>query len=104
MKFKKFLRVATFALLMAITVPASSATIVPESSGNAKTEDTRGQQLAQRLSEIKDMDKSGLSHQDKKALRKEVVTIKKEMKKISGGVYLSAGAIIIIILVLLLLT
>ena len=45
MKFKKLLRIATFALLLAITVPASSATIVPESSGTAKTEDTRGQQL-----------------------------------------------------------
>ena len=40
---------------------------------------------------------------EKKGLWKEVKGIKKEMKEISGGVYLSVGAIIIIILLLILL-
>jgi hypothetical protein len=49
------------------------------------------------------MDKSKLSHADKKALRKEVRTIKSELAANNGGVFLSVGAIIIIILLLILL-
>ena len=49
------------------------------------------------------MDKSELSAPEKKELRKEVRSIKKELRDISGGVYLSVGAVIIIILLLILL-
>lgn len=56
-----------------------------------------------RLNEINAMDKSTLSHADKKALRKEVRTIKRELASNNGGVFLSVGAIIIIILLLILL-
>ena len=56
-----------------------------------------------RLNEINAMDKSTLSHADKKALRKEVRNIKRELASSNGGVYLSVGAIIIIILLLILL-
>jgi len=40
---------------------------------------------------------------ERKAIRKEVVSIRKELKKISGGIYLSVGAVIIIVLLILLL-
>jgi hypothetical protein len=106
MTTKKFLRIAPLAILLAIAIPASSANIVPgttTANSPAKTEDPRAQQLLNRLEEIKDMDKSELSGSEKKELRKEVKGIKKEMKTISGGVYLSVGAIIIIILLLILL-
>ena len=106
MTTKKFLRIAPLAILLAIAIPASSAAIVPGTSlttNSAKTEDPRAQQLIQRLEEIKDMNKSTLTGSEKKELRKEVKGIKKEMKAISGGVYLSVGAIIIIILLLILL-
>jgi hypothetical protein len=56
--------------------------------------------LLSRLNEIKEMDKSDLSSKEKKALRHEVKAIKKSL---SGGVYLSVGAVIIIILLLILL-
>jgi hypothetical protein len=56
-----------------------------------------------RLNEINAIDKSKLSHADKKALRKEVRNIKRELASSNGGVYLSVGAIIIIILLLILL-
>ena len=55
-----------------------------------------------RLDEIKAMDKSSLTASDKKELRKEVRTIKKNLKAAGNGVYLSIGAIIIIILILIL--
>ncbi|HEY0743115.1 MAG TPA: hypothetical protein VGD40_16720 [Chryseosolibacter sp.] len=61
------------------------------------------QRLQHRLEEIKAIDKSTLSKEEKKALRGEVKQIKKEMKAISGGVYLSVGAILLIALLIILL-
>jgi hypothetical protein len=49
------------------------------------------------------MDKSNLKPSEKKVLRKEVRTIKHQLKDIGAGVYLSVGAIIIIILLLVIL-
>jgi hypothetical protein len=84
-------------------VPASASTIVPAASNSSgKTIDPGVQQLLQRLEDIRSMDKSELTSLEKKNLRKEVKEIKKEMKKISGGIYLSVGAIIILLLILLL--
>ena len=100
MTAKNYLRMASLALFITIASPASSAAIVPESI--TPTEDVRSQQLLQRLEEIKGLDKSEMSRLEKKSLRKEVKEIKKEMKALSGGVYLSVGAIIIIILLLIL--
>lgn len=59
--------------------------------------------LTARLVEIKAMDMASLNASEKKALRNEVRTIKRELKATSGGVYLSVGAIIIIVLLLILL-
>lgn len=59
--------------------------------------------MLNRLNEIKEMDKSNLSSSEKKELRTEVKTIKKNLKSSGQGVYLSVGAIIIIILLLILL-
>lgn len=56
-----------------------------------------------RLEEIKALDKSNMNSVEKKALRKEVRTIKASLKASNNGVYLSVGAIIIIILLLILL-
>lgn len=57
-------------------------------------------QIKTRLMEIKQMDKSNLTRQEKKELRKEVRELKK--KAVTNGIYLSVGAIIIIILLLIL--
>lgn len=61
------------------------------------------QGMYNRLEEIKQMDKSELSSAERKELRKEVRTIKSELRSSGNGVYLSVGAIIIIILLLILL-
>lgn len=66
-------------------------------------EKNRIQQIETRIMEINLMDKSKLSTVERRALRKEVQQMRKEMKGFtSGGVYLSVAAIIIIILVLIL--
>ena len=106
MTAKQIFRAITLAVLIAIASPAGAAVITPEllpNNDDTKTESLRGQQLMQRLEEIKAMDKSELTRLEKKSLRKEVTAIKKEMKETKGGVYLSVGAIIIVILLLILL-
>ena len=60
--------------------------------------------LIDRLNEIKNMDKSNLTSNEKKTLRKEVRMTKKQLYDGGyGGVYISVGAAIIIILLLILL-
>jgi hypothetical protein len=105
MTAKKILRIASFVMFIAIAVPASAGNIVPatsQSSNAPATENPRVQELVQRLHDIRSMNKSGLTRAEKRDLRKEVKGIRKEMKSMSGGVYLSVGAIIIVILLLIL--
>ena len=78
------------------TTPAAMAATKPVESELIEA-------LNARLVEIKEMDKSTLTRSEKRALRKEVREIKKELKTLSGGVYLSVGAIIIVLLLLVLL-
>lgn len=78
------------------TVPASTTATNPAASAEANA-------LLNRLDEINAMDKAGLSRSEKKLLRKEVRSIKSELKTLNGGVYVSVGAIIIILLLLIIL-
>lgn len=105
MSTKKILRLASFVVLFAISIPVNSAfaTEYPANNDKEKTENARAQVLTHRLEDIKGMNKSELTRLEKKELRMEVKSIKKEMKELSGGVYLSVGAIIIVILLLILL-
>ena len=66
-------------------------------------EQAEAEVLITRLNDIKEMDKSGLTRSEKRELRQETRAIKKHLKDIGQGVYLSTGAIIIIILLLILL-
>jgi type IV secretory pathway VirJ component len=66
-------------------------------------EKAKSEVLIVRLSEIKGLDKSNMTSAEKKVLRKEVKTIKAELAKTSGGVYLSVGAILLIVLLLIVL-
>ena len=58
--------------------------------------------LMERLTEIKEMDKSNLTPLQKKNLRMEVRSIEKEMS-VAGGLYISGGALIILIVILIIL-
>jgi hypothetical protein len=106
MNVKRFLRIAVVAAMITVTAPAIASPIEAVSEGTngpGKEGQTAVQPLLQRLYEIKDMDKSHLTRSEKRDLRNEVKSIKKEMKARSQGVYLSVGAIIIIVLLLILL-
>lgn len=98
MSFMTLLMVLTMTLIPSLTFANESITTNPNSKVPAKV-----QVMLDRLEEIKEMDKSELTRIEKKELRKEVRTIKKELRSTGNGVYLSVGAIIIIILLLILL-
>lgn len=86
-------------LLATTSVMANDVKSKPEMTENQVV---RAGEISRRVEEIKNMDRSELSRQERKALRNELLDMKKEAKAMSGGVYLSVGAIIIILLVLIL--
>ena len=90
---------ALFLMLAAPSVMAKDASTKPEMTESQKT---RLAEIYNRVEQIKSMDKSELSRAERKDLRNELREMKKEAKAMSGGVYLSVGAIIIIILLLIL--
>ena len=67
--------------------------------------ESRMQAMKERVSEIKAMDKSTLTKEERKALRTELKQMNKEARAMGRhavtGVYISVGALIIIILLLI---
>ena len=59
--------------------------------------------LLLRLDEIKAADMSKMKSEEKKELRKEVKSIKHNLREVGGGVYLSVAAIVLIIVLLVVL-
>lgn len=112
---KLFLFVIVFSLLAASGANAdavmntqpmrNNSSNIRDNSDNIQTSssnDPRVREITQRLNEIKAMDLKKLSRAERRELRHEVKEMKKEMA-ISGGVYISVGALLLIILLLLLL-
>jgi hypothetical protein len=105
MKKSMFCMATTFMLLSFIPMQSSAARL----SGTAPIDSTRTVVSAevaainQRLAKIKEMDKSKLTFAEKRQLRKEVRSMKKQAANSSGGVYISVGALLIVIILLILL-
>ena len=104
---KKSLIISTLLFLTVFAVPQKSnaATIEAEKTINTlerEKEKNQANILLARLHAINNMDNSNLNTTEKKARRNEVRSIKKQLSALSGGVYLSVGALIIIILLLIL--
>lgn len=102
-----------FILLFAFstfTTMAASVTPVTEPLGkpgidNMTTaqKEARMTEMKERVKEIKAMDKSHLTREQRKALRMELRSMNKEARRYGyTGVYISLGALIIIILLLIL--
>lgn len=102
MKTSKIFKMFMLIVVLAIASPAVSIASTPTDPAMANREEQLGR-MQNRLEEIRSMDIKKMSREEKKALRTEVRTIKKEMAAVSGGVYLSIGAILIIALLLILL-
>ena len=104
MKIKNLLTVIGFSTCMAVAIPvqtyaaAAPVTVVGDPAKEAKLLED----ITRRVTEIQSMDKSNLTASEKKALRKELMGMKKQADGLNSKVYLSVGAIIIIILILIL--
>jgi hypothetical protein len=107
MNLKNFLQIAFIVCsLNTLSVPKAKASVQAFNITKEEEPSDRAKALLVRLFEIKNMDKTTLTNSDKKALRKELRGMKKEMKAAGGldsKVYISVGAIIIIILLIILL-
>ena len=88
--------------VVGLSVNTVSAATVKDKVEMTAEQKVQLERITNRVEEIKAMDKSNLSRAEKKELRKELRTMKKEARAMGGGVYLSVGAIIIIILLLIL--
>lgn len=100
---KKMLRTLAFTLVMlvsALSVNAHTNGLTKEKAPAALPEQ-RLLEIESRVNEIKEMDKSQLSKEERKALRSELKELKQEAR--GGGIYLSTGAVIIIVLLLVIL-
>jgi hypothetical protein len=92
------------AMLLLSAIPFSiQADKKPVATTNNATTSAEAKVMLNRLEEINALDKSNLRAPEKRALRKEVRAIEKNLSTSNGGVYLSVGAVIIIILLLILL-
>ena len=87
-------------------IPLSSTAANPDAVPGAVVPETpvspEVSRMISRINEIKEMDRSNLSSTERKGLRKELRSLKHELKATGKGVYLSIGAIIIIVLLLIL--
>jgi hypothetical protein len=94
-----------FFSLAFVPLQSKAATTEEPSSLTAPkpVESTEANTLLLRLDEIKATDKSKLNSEEKKDLRKEVKSIKHNLKDIGSGVYLSGAAIILIVVLLIVL-
>jgi hypothetical protein len=100
---KKFI----YSFVLIFTLGISANTVSAADKKAPKTELTAEQKvqfekITNRVEEIRKMDKSNLTRAERKALRSELRQMKEQARALSGGVYLSVGAIIIIILLLIL--
>ncbi|WP_207425531.1 hypothetical protein [Pedobacter sp. SYSU D00535] len=98
---KKFIFTLMAAVMLSLSFSASAAD-KPKQLTEEQT--AQIQSIQRRVEEIKAMDKSQLTREQRKELRKELKEMKQQARAVTGGgVYLSVGAIIIIILLLILL-
>lgn len=89
------------AVLLLSFVPAQSKAIAAVNTLTNTSSPGETTVLNARIDQINAMDKSNMSFSEKKQLRKEVRSSKRELRAIGGGVYISAGAIILILVLLI---
>jgi len=101
---KKFIYTLALIFSLGISFNSVQAADKPAKNPTELTAEQSAQleRIKTRVEEIRDMDKSNLTRAERKALRSELRELKGQARAVSGGVYLSVGAIIIIILLLIL--
>jgi hypothetical protein len=106
---KKLITCLVTAFLLVTLVPIQSKAETKENiSASTETESEKIVIMMNRVAEIDAMDKSTMSPLEKKELRREVRTLKKDVNNHShnhggGTVYVSAGLIILIVVLIIIL-
>lgn len=102
---KLLVSIAAILLLVAFTpIQSEAAEKNPTSISLTENESAEVKALINRVNEINAMDKSSLNSVEKKELRKELRSIKREVNRVNGStVYISGGVILLIILLIILL-
>ena len=108
MKLRTTKSVILLVLAMVVSLGSFAAPtsneVTPVTTAPSKSADeAEMQRLTNRLEEIKAMDLKNMPRSEKRKYAKEVKQIQKKMHALSGGVYISAGAILVILILLLIL-
>jgi hypothetical protein len=111
MNIKKIIGILPLFIVMAISSRAGTHSTSPalDSAAIVYDDSLKIVQMNVRLAEIQSMNPSDLSVREKKSVRKELITMKREATAMQGedgghgGIYLSVGALILIIILLLIL-
>ena len=101
---KKLAYFLSMVFLLTAIAPAAIAKDGKEPSPLSLEDEMRLEELNERVLEIKAMNFAEMTKTEKKEIRNELREINKEAKRVGGGVYISAGAIIIILIILLIIT
>ena len=115
LKNKKMKKIILFAFVIIISISASTAFAVKPDTKSAtekpaipaKTENKMSEEelsrLTKRVEEIRDMDKTNMTVKEKRELKKEVKSIKENVKRDGGYIYIGGGTLLLIILLIILL-
>ena len=107
-------KIILFAFMMIFTLGAStvfankpdSKTASDNLTVPAKTEnklsDEEMSRLTKRVEEIRDMDKTNMTRTEKREMKKELKSIKENVKRNGGYIYIGGSTLLIIILILIL--
>jgi len=68
-----------------------------------KLSDEEIDRITKRVKEIRKMDKSDLTSEEKSELKSELKDMKEDVKKVGGGIYIGGAALILIIILIILL-
>ena len=114
LKQRKMKKVILFVFIMIFTLSASTTfanksdkkaadkLAVPVKTENKLSEEEMSH-LTKRVEEIRDMDKSDMTVKEKRELRKELRTIKENVRRDGGYIYIGGGTLLLIILLIILL-
>src|SRR4051812_30443664 len=102
---KKFTLTFVTAMMLLFVSPAqakTASTAAPVSTVLSAEESAKVTALVNRVNEINAMDRSSMTHAEKKELRKELRSIKREVNHTQGSVvYISSGLLILIIVLII---
>lgn len=80
----------------------SSDNLTAPAKTENKLSDEEMSRLTKRVEEIRDMDKTNMTSTEKREMKKELKSIKENVKRNGGYIYIGGSTLLIIILILLL--